>query len=40
MLVAAIIAIIAAGIFFLNGPVSHWLDMVPETLVTGTKLSD
>jgi len=40
MLVAAIIAIIAAGIFFLSGPVSHWLDMGARDSVTGTKRSD
>ena len=31
MLIAAILAITAAGIFFLSGPVSRWLDMEPET---------
>jgi predicted PurR-regulated permease PerM len=29
-LVAAILAILAAGIFFLSGPVSHWMEIAPD----------
>jgi predicted PurR-regulated permease PerM len=30
ILVAGIVAVVAAGIFFLSGPVSHWLDTAPQ----------